>query len=192
VVEVSNATAGADADEDLEAEVETPDHPDPKEITRKPASLSSTLAIVAAATTVLLAIVVSHPGAGAGVLGLAALATGVAYGYRGLVDAGGLGLLLSTVLVGFAGVEYVALLSAVATVVAWDVGNNAIDVGEQLGREAETQRIELLHAGATAAVGLLTAGVSYGIYQTASSGQPVTAVFFLLLAALALISSLRL
>lgn len=188
---MSTATA-EDAEENADAELETPDHPDPKEITRKPATVSSTLSIVAAATTVLLAIVVSLPGAAAGILGLTVLATGVAYGYRGLVDAGGLGLLLSTILVGFASIEYVALLSAVSTVVAWDVGNNAIDVGEQLGREAETQRIELLHAGSTTVVGLLTAGVSYAIYQTASSGQPVTAVFFLLLAALALISSLRL
>jgi hypothetical protein len=196
VVGVSNATADAveeteegATEADGEPEV---DRPDPKAITRKPATLSSTLAIVAGVAVVLLAAVFSVAAVAAGTLGVALLGVGVGYGYRWLVDLGALGLLVATVLAGATGVEYVALLAAVGTVLAWDLGNNAIGIGEQLGRDADTERAELLHAGATLSVGLLTAGTSYVVYQSAAGGQPVTAVFFLLLAAVALISSLRL
>jgi hypothetical protein len=196
---VSNATGEAVEDEAPTGEAEegadgTPevDHPDPKAITRKPATLSGALAIVAAVAVALLSAAFSVAAVAASAFGVAVLALGVGYGYRWLVDLGGLALLLGTILAGATGVEYVALLAAVGTVLAWDLGNNAIGIGEQLGREADTERAELLHAGATLAVGLLTAGTSYVVYQSASGGQPVTAVFFLLLAAVALISSLRL
>lgn len=190
---MSNATGEA-VEEAADGDDDAPeiDRPDPKTITRKPATLSGTLAIVAAVAVALLSGVFSIGAMAASAFGLAVLALGVGYGYRWLVDLGGLALLLGTVLVGATGVEYVALLAAVGTVLAWDLGNNAIGIGEQLGREADTERAELLHAGATLAVGLLTAGTSYVVYQSASGGQPVTAVFFLLLAAVALISSLRL
>ena len=45
------------------------------------------------------------------------------------------------------------LLAGIGTIVAWDAGEQAINIGEQLGSNARTASIELIHVGATLAVG---------------------------------------
>jgi hypothetical protein len=163
-----------------------------KAITRRPTAVSGTLAVVAATAVVLVGALVSVPAVAAGSLGLVATGVAVTYGGRWLADLGGAALVLATVVAGLSGSEPATLACAVGTVLAWDLANNAIGMGQQLGREADTARAELVHAGASLGVGALTAGTSFVVYRAASGGQPVTAVFFLTLAALVLISSLRL
>ncbi|WP_135855425.1 DUF7519 family protein [Halorussus salinus] len=95
-----------------------------------------------------------------GLLGLLALGAGVVpvrgRGSRRLVKIGA-GLVLVSVLV--AGVFRAAppgtlVAGAVAAVVAWDLGEHAINVGEQLGRAASTWRTEGTHAAGAGVVGV--------------------------------------
>jgi len=86
----------------------------------------------------------------------------------------------------------VTLACTVGTVVAWDVATNAVELGEQMGREADTTRAEVTHALATTGVGVVLAATSYGVYVLSGGGQPVGAVIALLVGALALLSALRL
>jgi len=73
----------------------------------------------------------------------------------------------------------------------WDFGEQAINVGEQLGREADTERLELTHAAASTIIAVAAGGVGYGIYLAGAGNQPMTALVFLLVAAVALTSALR-
>ncbi|SEP30646.1 hypothetical protein SAMN04487948_14017 [Halogranum amylolyticum] len=45
------------------------------------------------------------------------------------------------------------LVGAVAALLVWDLGENAVAVGEQLGRNAPTRRLELTHLAASLLVG---------------------------------------
>jgi hypothetical protein len=102
-------------------------------------------------------------------------------------------LLLTTVVAGMAAAPVpVTLACTVGSVVAWDVATNAVELGEQMGREADTTRAEVTHALTTAGVGVVLAAASYGLYVLSGGGQPVGAVIALLVGALALLSALRL
>lgn len=126
-----------------------------------------------------------------GTIGLGLLLVGVVRGAKGAVTTGAFGLLVAGVLAGSAGAPVPPILASVVfTVLAWDTGGNAIGVGEQLGRSADTARIEIVHAVGTLAVGVLTAAVGSGVYWFAAGGQPVAAVVFLLLGALLLLGTL--
>lgn len=83
------------------------------------------------------------------------------------------------------------LISMVALLVAWDVGQHAVTVGEQFGRTPPTQRGELVHAAGSGLVGILSAGVVYGVYLFGTGDQPVLAVILLVVGSVVLIWSLR-
>lgn len=162
------------------------------EIDRSPTRTSQLLAVIAASVALATAALASSTGGLVSVLGVLLLAVGVLRGSRGLVTGGSFVL--------FLGVLYGGLLAApaellipgtMAAILAWDFGEQAINVGEQLGREADTQRLETMHAAASTAVAVAAGGLGYGIYMLGSGGQPVTALVFLLIAALALTSALR-
>jgi hypothetical protein len=78
-----------------------------------------------------------------------------------------------------------------ATLVAWDVGQHAITIGEQFGRQAPTRRGEIVHAGGSVMVGVLASGLAYGIYLFGSGNQPTLAVALLMFGAVLLIWALR-
>jgi hypothetical protein len=162
------------------------------EIDRSPTQTSQLLAIIAASVALATSALASSNGGIVGVVGVLVLGAGVFVGSRGLVTGGSFVLLL--------GVLYGGLLAAppellipgtMATILAWDFGEQAINVGEQLGRDADTQRLETMHAAASTAVAIAAGGLGYGFYMLGSGGQPVTALVFLLIAALALTSALR-
>jgi hypothetical protein len=132
-----------------------------------------------------------------GMVGAFLIALGVApvrgQGSRRLVQAGA-GLVFLTVLFGGTvlrpGLETL-LLSGGATIVAWDAGENAIGVGEQLGRRADTRRIEAVHAVATVAVvgasvlaGLVVRGVG-------TPGLPLAELIALLIGVVLLAGALH-
>ena len=164
---------------------------DPREIDRSPAVVSSGLAVVAAGVSVVGTAFGAPTGALGGAAGLVVLGLGLLVASRRAVTVGG-GLLFAGVL--FAGASGASaeplLLGTVGAVVAWDVGDNAISVGQQLGRAARTRNAELVHAAASLAVGGVTAAVGYAVYLAAAAGQPLTALVFLLLGAVVLVSAL--
>ncbi|WP_121740801.1 DUF7519 family protein [Natronorubrum halophilum] len=75
------------------------------------------------------------------------------------------------------------VIGTMATVVAWDLGHSAVDLGAQLGREAGTSRLEAVHAVSSLTVGLLSGTVGYAVYLVGGGSQPVAAAVLLLLAA---------
>lgn len=82
-------------------------------------------------------------------------------GSRALVKAGAAGLFACVLLAGLfetAGLELL-LATTVGTVLVWDAGDNAIGIGQQLGRDAETWRLEATHLTGTALVGVAGTGI---------------------------------
>lgn len=163
-----------------------------RKIDRSPALLSSALSITAAgiaAGTSALTATLGLAGGGAGFLVVLA---GVLRGSRRAVTLGSATLLVAALAGGLvSGAPYLLLPGVMATVLAWDLGEQAINVGEQLGREAETTQLEVTHAAGSTLVAVGAGGLGYGIYLFSSGGQPMTALVFLLLAAVVLTSALR-
>lgn len=78
------------------------------------------------------------------------------------------------------------VLVVIALVVAVDLGENAIALGEQLGREAETRAIEASHAVASVGVGAVAVGVGRLAPGLGSEGLSLSGLVLLLVAMLAL------
>lgn len=154
-----------------------------REATRRPTTIDGGAATGGAFLAVAAAGYGSLPGLGVAAVGTVVLALGLRYGRRPAVDAAGLVLLVGVLTGGFEGGSVEAtLVGAVGCVVAWDLGQCAIDLGEQLGREADTTRLEVVHVASSALIGLVTVSVGYALYVVAADGQPAAALVFLLLA----------
>lgn len=73
------------------------------------------------------------------------------------------------------------LIGVSAAVVAWDVGQHGLSLGDQLGTNASTSRLELVHATTT----MLTIGVidlvAVGIFMVAGAGRPASAIALLMI-----------
>lgn len=131
-----------------------------------------------------------------GMVGLVVLAAGVVRIRRGwaryLVMAG-TGLLLIGVLL--SGVVHGAsrpflLAGAAASVVAWDVGEQGINLGEQVGSRASTWSAELVHAGGSAIVGGVGIGLAFGVYAVGFEHIPLVGLLLLLAGAVTLTAAL--
>jgi hypothetical protein len=161
-------------------------------VDRSPARTSRLLSLVAASVAVGAAALASSTGALVAVGGALLVAVGLVLGSRRFVTGGSFVALLGVLYGGlFAAPPAFLVLGTAAVVLAWDVGEQAINVGEQLGREADTERLELMHAAGSTVVAASASGVGYGVYLLGAGGQPVTALVFLLVAAVALTSALR-
>lgn len=124
--------------------------------------------------------------------GVALLAAGLRRPDRRLVTLGGASLACAAFVTGLAGGGPARLVVAVAAAfVAWDLGEHAITLGEQLGRRAATRRLEFLHAGATVGVATAAAGAAYVVFALSGGGRPVDALVLLLVGAMALLAALR-
>ena len=96
--------------------------------------------------------------AGLGVISVAVLSIGLlpvnGPGSRLLVKTGTGGLFAAVLVAAIGDVPDLSILIAgVGTILTWDAGEHAINVGEQLGTEAGTAPIELTHVTASAGVG---------------------------------------
>lgn len=162
------------------------------EIVRRPTRIGSVLALLPGVVAVAAAGLGAPSGAALGALGLVALAAGLLAGSRRAVSVAGVLFGLGVLVAGWAGAPPEPLLvGGLGSVVAWDVGSNAVSVGNQLGREARTRRLEVVHAAASVVVGGITVALGYGTYLLASGGQPVAAVVFLLLGVVVVVTGLR-
>ncbi|QSG04625.1 DUF7519 family protein [Halapricum desulfuricans] len=97
----------------------------------------------------------------------ATLAVGVALLFAGVVLAGLQESGVATVLTAMLG-----------TVLAWDVGENAISMAGQV-RTGSSGRAEIVHAAAVSAVTLTATVVGYSVFRLASGGQPGIALSLL-------------
>lgn len=163
------------------------------EVTHSPAKLSSVLAVVAALLAILTSGLVSLLALLFGFVGLIGVASGlfVLESRRAVMIGGGI-IFVSVFASGLLGnTPLFLMVSAIATILTFDLGQNAFSVGAQMSAETRTQRGELVHAASSLIVGSIAAVVSYGIYLVAASGQPIGALVFVLLTALVLIWAIR-
>jgi len=119
------------------------------------------------------------------VAGLAAVRSGWE---RHLITAGTALVLLDVVASGVVhGASATALLAAtVATVVAWDVGEQAVNLGEQVGRQAKTRPVELVHGASSVAVGGVGVGLALVVQGGDVTGVPLAGLLLLLAAGVTL------
>mgnify|MGYP006280626281 CR=1 FL=1 len=162
------------------------------EITREPSrfgvAIAATFALLSIATT---AATVPNAAAVSGI-GLVVLAAGLARSSRRLLTNGAGIVLLGVLYAGYTGAPPLpVLVAALAGVLAWDAASNAVSVGEQLGKETDTTRAEVVHVVSSFLVGSLAVAVGYGVYVTAAGGQPIASVFLLVAGAVALVNALR-
>ena len=159
---------------------------------RAPTRLSSVFASVAALVAVTLPGMYSWLALGTGAVGLVVLVVGVLAGRQAVVTVGASVVFVAVLVAGLEDAPAFVLLTAtVLVILTWDSASTALSLGEQLGREAPTSRIEVVHATATAAIGSGAIAVAYGTYQVAGGEGSLTAVVFLLLAAVLIASALR-
>lgn len=138
---------------------------------------------------------IQAPGVGArtevipGLAGILILSAGVLKlgfdRYARALSISGTGLLVISVLI--SGIligtpEWMLLGATTAAIVAWDVGEQGINLAEQIGRSANTKRVELLHMAGSVTVGLVAIGIAFG-FSNVEFGQLPTAGLFLLLGA---------
>lgn len=101
----------------------------------------------------------------------------------------GAGLVLLSVLgaaVVYETTNQTLLLSGVLVVVAWDAAERAVNVGEQVGREARTVSPELLHSAATLGVGGVAIFATWLVESADVQGLPLVVLAGLLAAAFTL------
>ena len=163
-----------------------------RRIDRSPARFSSAvaggMAIVAVGATgrySLFAVALGAVGAGLLVVGLARSS-------RPAISRGVAVVFLATLAAGIEGAPPgVLLVGVTATVLAWDAGTTAVSVGEQLGRDADTVRIEAFHVGASAAVGAVVVATGYLLFSSVAGGAPVSALVLLVVAAVLLVAAVQ-
>lgn len=132
------------------------------------------------------------PAVAVGVLATVTLAYGLQARSGRVLGFGVATLVVALLLGGVLGTPAELLVIATgATILAWDVADSALVVGEQLGRKARTERLELVHAAASLAVAVVGSAVAYAVFRLAGGGRPLLAVVLLLLGATILVAVLR-
>lgn len=163
-----------------------------KGIDRSPTPVAGWIGIVTGLVAAATIGLYTWSGLVAGTVGALVLVAGVAVGRESTVSVGAVVLLGGTIGAAVEGAPGpVVLVATVASVLAWDAGRYAIRLGARFGRDAPTARIELVHSAASGLVGVFTAGLGYGIFRSATAGQPLIALVYLLLAAILIATALR-
>lgn len=158
---------------------------------RRPSRTGTALALLAG---VVAAGALTPAGAGFPIAaaGLAVLGVALTRGSPALLGVGATVQFVGVLVGGLAGAPpEPVLVAAAGTVVAWDVGENALTLGDQLGRAARTDRAEVVHAAASAAVAAVGSGLAYLAFVGVDRGQPTLALVLLLLGAVLLAAALR-
>lgn len=103
------------------------------------------------------------------------------------------GVFLTVVLTGlFQAVgELHVLVAAVATIVAWDAADNAVGIGEHLGRAATAWRLQATHTTGTAVVGLAGVAAIYLVRHVAASDLSLAGFVLLFVALLLFLAAIR-
>lgn len=127
----------------------------------------------------------------AGLVGVGLLGAGLAPvrvgRERTLVTAGAGALVVGTCLAGLVGASVPSLLGATtAAVVAWDAGERAVSLGEQVGPTAPTLTVELGRTAATSLYGAAVVGAGLLVRDAGVTDVPLAGLVLLLGAALAL------
>ena len=91
----------------------------------------------------------------------------------------------------FQGTKPSGMLAATAAcVVAWDAGEQAINLGEHVGTASSAWSAELTHVGGTTVVGIAAILLTLGVHSLDVTGLPLSALLTLLAAALLSLAAL--
>jgi len=162
--------------------------PDPESVDRSPTLVSAAIAVLAALFAAGVAGAHTDVAGNVGAAGVALVGYGLFAGEHRWIDYGTVALVCAVVVVGASGGEpRVTVPIALCAVLAWDTGGYAVRLGHELGREADTARAELVHAGLTLAVGVTAILVAVGGYLAVSGEAPTLAVLLLFCGALAVL-----
>jgi len=162
------------------------------DITRRPSRFGVGSALSLALLSVLATAIASVVGAAAALAGTVLLAAGLLAASQRTVSVAGVLLVVGVLYAGYVGGAPEPLLfGALTGVLAWDAASNAIAIGNQLGRETSTARVETVHTAASLAVGALSVVIGYLVFAVAAGSQPLSALLLLAGGAVALVSALR-
>lgn len=164
------------------------------EFETSPAQYSATAAVAVAALATVVVALGQPVMAIVGIAGVAVLAGGAFRGVRWAVTAGAGVVFLADLLAATSGIgitTFPALLAGALSVAAWDIGEHAIGLGEEMGTAARTAHAELVHAALTLAVALVAVSVGYAIFLVGADGRPVLAIILLVAGAFMLFRTLR-
>lgn len=174
--------------------IDTDDDRGTVEVDHAPTRASSYAAIGAGLVAALLTAPFALLAAPVGFGGVGILAAGLLRGgNRAWVSLGAAGLFFSVIIAGgfnAVGPELL-LVAAAATLLAWNLGLNAISLGEQIGRHSRTRRNEIVHGAAATIVAALAAAVGYAAFVSVGGGRPVAALSLLLFGAVFLAWAIR-
>ncbi|WP_254863168.1 DUF7519 family protein [Halovivax gelatinilyticus] len=159
-------------------------------VTRRPTRIAGGVSLVAGLGIVVSTIVEPVPATIVSVVGLALIATALSIGSRRVLDLGAFVGLVGVSIGALSAPVVWPLVGTVSVIVAWDLGGVAIRLGEQLGREAETARLELWYVLSSTAVGAGTAALAYGVYRYTEYGIGLDALVMILLAGVGAILAL--
>ncbi|MFB6119959.1 MAG: hypothetical protein ABEJ68_02445 [Halobacteriaceae archaeon] len=111
---------------------------------------------------------------------------------RGYLSVGvGFALFGTLVAGGFGAVPPIFMLVAVSSIlVGWAVGQNGLSIGEQLGSNTKTRRLELTYAGVTMLTVAAIDVVAMAVFQLSGSGRPEPAVALVIVGAIVLMWTL--
>lgn len=155
-----------------------------------PTRSSSILAVLAGIGSVVVGSGVTTPGVETSVVplavgggGLLLLTQGLLQAARSWLAAGAFVLVGATALGAFTATDPLPVLGGVALAfVAWDCGEYAVALGEQVGRRGATLRQELRNAGTSVAVAAVAVGGGWTTLAVAPGGVPVVALVVLVVA----------
>lgn len=161
-------------------------------VTHSPATASSVLATAAAGLAVLTS-ATSILAMGVAAFGFLGVVAGLFTLHSRRAVAVGTGVVfVGVVLSGVLGnPSPLLVLGAIAAVIAFDLGENAFSLGNQLSAETDTVRGELVHAAASVIVGILVVGIAGIVYVAAVEGLSYGALSFLLLGGVLLLWGIR-
>lgn len=186
----TSQTEAQDEERDETITVDDPgDEPEAVEVVQAPSRFVKAVAIGAAVVGVGLTAPFALLALPFAVAGLALVAGSLVVVYsRGWLSVGvGLILLGAIISGGYGAVPAELMLVGVAAaLLALDVGQFGIGVGEQLGRQAPTRRLEITHTTATVIVLTVASAFVYIAYLTAGGGRAASAVALSVIGAIVL------
>lgn len=185
--EDANLSSG-DLLDDTDAESES------VEVVHAPPRLTQIVSIAAALIGVALTIPFTILAIPFGVAGFVLVAASVFRLYsRGWLTAGIGMILFGALITGSSGAlpPELLLVGVGATLIAWDAGQHGIVLGNQLGRQAPSQRNQIVHITSSALVIGIVSIFTYGIFLVGAAGRPEPAVALAVIGLIVLIWTQR-
>ncbi|SEL98346.1 DUF7519 family protein [Haloferax larsenii] len=156
-----------------------------------PPLLSSSIALVAAIGTAIVTAVSVYT-VTASTLGVLILGAGLVRGSVNVYSAGTVLLVGAILFAGAVGMAPSFLLAAsFLLLLSWNVGQNGFSIAREVGSDASTRRIELVHAISSSVVLAAGCSVGYAVFLSVTGSESVVALGALLVGVLALLSTLQ-